>query len=376
MKHQGNSSWEQFENEKRNQYSHSQNEGYFDWNQHNERIKGKKETEIRVHEKVYEERKINERIVLGSYDTSYSSTDSYNTKKTTVDTPVENKVESIEQPRLDIICLLETPFDDFFPAPFYVYVDFIVSTNYYSNRSIHFTAKLKDSAKLFFQGLINKKPEDKNEPEHLFENIFSNRADYTVEVTLYPSGYRIYSISGKDYFCSLRYDDQKNEIDVRLNAENILSSKATLKEAITNGRVCPYCLALTNESAQFPVCSCNIKDSASMHIQWQSPIYFILSEDDRFHIRTAQERDRLFRLRSEGLQLIDSLSKGENKLFENEIAAYTWLAKIMELPLDETHFGVFSAEQVLCAIRKLKRHKWKQKWFSYFFGIFTKQKYE
>lgn len=378
MENQGMSNWEQREIERRNRFDKEESKRENELRGEGDRRESKPGVEIQVHEHVYEEKKrcSSDDVFLGTVVSENSNTSIQKTKTPEVSKPVEEKVELAEPPSLNVICLIETPLDDFFPEPFYDCIDFIISTNWFSSYSIRFKAQVTESTKLFFEGLRKKKTEVINDFSDPFESIFANKADFTVEVTLYPSGYRIYAVTGKDYTCSLRYNDANNEIDVKLNTETIVSSKAILKEAINDGKVCPYCLALNNENAQFFNCSCGTKYSSSVQKQRRSPVYYILPEEDRFETITPQQRDRLFKWRSEGMLLIESVCEGENRLFENEDAAYTWLARIMELPVSETHFGVFDEKQVLLANSKLKRYKWQHKWVSYFFGIFTKRKYE
>ena len=82
-------------------------------------------------------------MFLGTVVSENSNTSIQKTKTTEVSKPVEEKVELAEPPSLNVICLIETPFDDFFPEPFYDCIDFIISTNWFSSYSIHFKTNIE-----------------------------------------------------------------------------------------------------------------------------------------------------------------------------------------------------------------------------------------
>ena len=131
------------------------------------------------------------------------------------------------------------------------------------------------------------------------------------------------------------------------------------KEKILTGQVCPYCNCET-----FLVSG---KEIYGQNSAFEGMYYRCIENFDHYVGTYKDNITSLGRLadkelrgyKMDGHSVFDPMWKTGPKIFSNQQKAYRWLSKQMNIPLQETHFGMFTIEQCKEAISKCKEYKQK-----------------
>jgi hypothetical protein len=129
---------------------------------------------------------------------------------------------------------------------------------------------------------------------------------------------------------------------------------------ILHGRFCPYC-----------GCETKLVEGDEVYPNWTKETprpkfldkkYYVCIKNSDHYVGTYSDNitslgrvadKELRRLKNEGHNTFDPLWK-EKTYFKNQGEAYKWLSKKMNLPLEHTHFGMFTVEQCKKAIEYCK----------------------
>ncbi len=134
-------------------------------------------------------------------------------------------------------------------------------------------------------------------------------------------------------------------------------------EKIIKGQFCPYCKCGTKLVSG---------DEVYPHIANDQPRpkfldkkYYMCLLNSNHYVGTYKDNitslgrladTELRKLKNQGHNTFDPLWKTKN-YFESQKLAYNWLSKKMELPIEFTHFGMFTIEQCKRAIEYCKKIK-------------------
>lgn len=125
---------------------------------------------------------------------------------------------------------------------------------------------------------------------------------------------------------------------------------------IIKGKVCPYCncdTKLVTGEIIYPE-----KLTEDIRPKYLDKLFYQCTNDPNHYVGTYNDNltslgrladTELRKLKNRGHKTFDPLWR-ENKLFKSQKEAYQWLSKKMELPIEVTHFGMFTNEQCMQAI--------------------------
>ncbi|MFM7682051.1 MAG: zinc-finger-containing protein [Bacteroidota bacterium] len=221
-----------------------------------------------------------------------------------------------------------------------------------SGNSIFFKAEITDETKTFISNLVEQKIEE--DKPRFYEQADTKNYDLSlrISVTNLPDGKRSFSIHEGELKWFIWYNENDNYLKVSYHSLDILYSKEESKKNILTGKVCPYCQCDTKV----------VTDQAIFGPYSRYDKKFIQCTMDSDHYVGTYRRglslgrlaDRALRQKKmEAHAAFDSL--WENKIFKSRDAAYVWLASKMNLPKEETHFGMFDEKQCEKAIRIINR---------------------
>ncbi|MCZ2100086.1 MAG: DUF3268 family zinc-finger domain-containing protein [Chitinophagales bacterium] len=126
---------------------------------------------------------------------------------------------------------------------------------------------------------------------------------------------------------------------------------------ITQGQICPYCNCATKLVTGDEIYPHRIHEEPRP--KFLDKKYYLCTQNDDHYVGTYADNitslgrlaDKTLRqLKHEGHNVFDPLWKTQSH-FESQKAAYDWLSAKMQLPLEFTHFGMFTDEQCMEAIR-------------------------
>jgi hypothetical protein len=234
-----------------------------------------------------------------------------------------------------------------FPLPFFRCIKKIKYA-YNTGNVIFFEAEITEETKAFISNLVEQK--NKEDKPRFYEQADTKNYDLSlrISVTNLPDGKRSFSINEREFKWYITYNENDNYLKVSYHSLDILYSKEEAKKNILTGKVCPYCQCDTkvvNDKAIFgPYSRYNKK-------------FIQCTMDSDHYVGTYRRGLSLGRLADRALRqkkmeahaAFDPL--WENKIFKSRDAAYVWLASKMNLPKEETHFGMFDEKQCEKAIR-------------------------
>lgn len=126
---------------------------------------------------------------------------------------------------------------------------------------------------------------------------------------------------------------------------------------ILEGRFCPYCNCETKLVSGEKVYPQRIKDDPRP--SFLDKKYYVCNENSDHYVGTYADNKtslgivadkELRKLKNLGHKTFDPLWK-EKTHFKKQKQAYKWLSEKMNLPLKYTHFGMFTNEQCIEAIK-------------------------
>jgi hypothetical protein len=129
---------------------------------------------------------------------------------------------------------------------------------------------------------------------------------------------------------------------------------------IISGKFCPYCKVGTELVSGDIIYPHRTQDIPRP--KFLDKKYYVCTNNKDHYVGTYKDNvmalgrladAELRTLKSEGHAVFDPLWK-ERKIFKSRKKAYEWLSEDMDLPIDLTHFGMFSVAQCVEAIKKCK----------------------
>jgi hypothetical protein len=125
---------------------------------------------------------------------------------------------------------------------------------------------------------------------------------------------------------------------------------------IINGLICPYCDCETKLIAGDEVYSNWIKENPRP--KFLDKKYYVCVKNNDHYVGTYADNitslgrvadKELRKLKNKGHNTFDPLWKNKTH-FKNQKMAYLWLSEKMNIPLEYTHFGMFTNDQCIMAI--------------------------
>ncbi len=125
---------------------------------------------------------------------------------------------------------------------------------------------------------------------------------------------------------------------------------------IIKGEVCPYCNCNTNLVSGEIIYPEKLNETPKP--KYLDKMFYQCTNDRNHYVGTYHDNltslgrladTELRRLKNKGHKTFDPLWK-EHKIFKSQKEAYIWLSDKMELPIEVTHFGMFTNEQCMQAI--------------------------
>jgi hypothetical protein len=132
---------------------------------------------------------------------------------------------------------------------------------------------------------------------------------------------------------------------------------------ILNGLICQYCECGTKLVAGDEVYANWMKETPRP--KFLDKKYYVCIKNNDHYVGTYSDNItslgrvadiELRKLKNEGHNTFDPLWK-EKTHFKSQTKAYKWLSEKMNLPLEHTHFGMFTVEQCILAIEYCKNLK-------------------
>ena len=255
-----------------------------------------------------------------------------------------------------------------FPLPFFRCIKKIKYA-YNTGNVIFFEAEITEETKSFISNLVGQK--NKEDKPRFYEQADTKNYDLSlrISVTNFPDGKRSFYIHEGELKWFITYNENDNYLKVSYHSLDILYSKEEAKKNILTGKVCPYCQCDTKA----------VNDKAIFGPYSKYDKKFIQCTMDSDHYVGTYRRglslgrlaDRSLRQKKmEAHAVFDPL--WENKIFKSRDSAYIWLASKMNLPKEETHFGMFDEKQCEKAIRIINRFNKRRKLWSSVFIYFKK----
>jgi hypothetical protein len=258
------------------------------------------------------------------------------------------KIEKLDPGR---ISFQKSNLNYLFPLPFnrcITKITFIQNTGNF----IFFEAEITEETKSFISNLVEQKKEEHK--SRFFEQADKKNYDLSLRISVsnLPDGKRSLSIHEGELKWFITYNENDNCLKVSYHSLDILYSKEEAKKNILTGKVCPYCQCDTkvvNDKAIFGPYS--NYDKKFIQCTMDSDHYV---GTYRRGLSLGRLADRSLRQKKmEAHAVFDPL--WENMVFKSRDAAYVWLASKMNLPKEETHFGMFDEKQCEKAIRIINR---------------------
>ena len=131
-------------------------------------------------------------------------------------------------------------------------------------------------------------------------------------------------------------------------------------EQIRTGKLCPYCRTETHLVSGDIIYPHRSKDVPRSKFLVKK--YYVCANNKDHYVGTYKDNvtalgrladAELRSFKSQGHDSFDPLWK-ERKIFKSRKKAYEWLSEEMSLPIEFTHFGMFSVAQCIKAIEKCK----------------------
>ena len=131
-------------------------------------------------------------------------------------------------------------------------------------------------------------------------------------------------------------------------------------EEIRSGKLCPYCKVGTELVSGEIIYPHRSKDIPRP--KFLDKKYYVCTNNKDHYVGTYKDNvtalgrladAELRSFKSQGHDSFDPLWK-ERKIFKSRKKAYEWLSEEMNLPIEFTHFGMFSVAQCIKAIEKCK----------------------
>ncbi len=280
--------------------------------------------------------------------------DKVNKIKTSEKKSIEIKSKDV---RVNNLIFYNSGINLFFTKPF---MSCLTKINYASQNSnwSYLSAEINRETIEFISSILDDKSEI---------NIVEGNQSYFTQIELrinirkikYPDGKCKFYIRSSDDKWEINGVKNENTIFVYYTGNENPITKDQFKNKILNGQICPYCECKTHMVTD--------KEIFGRFSSYNK--YFIQCVNNPDHyVGTFANRKSLGRLANKSLRqkkmeahaLFDPLWQGQNHYFKSRDAAYKWLSVKMNLPKEETHFGMFDELQCNIAIRVINRFQKKR----------------
>ena len=255
----------------------------------------------------------------------------------------------------------------FFTKPF---MSCLTKINYaYQNSNcFYLSAEINLETTEFINSILDDKSEINSDEE--------NKSDFTqIELRVnirkikYPDGKCKFYIRSSDNKWEINGVENENTIFVYYTGDENPITKDQFKNKILTGQICPYCECKTQMVTD--------KEIFGRFSSYNKNFIQCVNNPDHY-VGTFANRKSLGRLANKSLRqkkmeahaLFDPLWQGQNHYFKSRDAAYKWLSVKMNLPKEETHFGMFDELQCNIAIRVINHFQKKRQLIQSFKNYF------